>query len=182
DMSIFPGAQGGPHVNKFAALCVAFQIVQTEEFHQLQRQIIANAQALAEGLQKRGLGLAYGGTDTHLLLLDLKSLSSDTGFQVWGEPAVRILDLAGIVVNKNTVPGDVETSLATGIRMGTPWITQRGLDEADMDTLAGLVHRIVSDIRPFAYNGLNGTLPRGKVDLDVLEEVRRGVAALADKA
>jgi glycine hydroxymethyltransferase len=182
DMAVFPGEQGGPHVNKFAALCVAFRIVQTEWFRQLQRQIVANAQVLAEGLQKRGLRLAYGGTDTHLLLLDLKSILSDTGFPVWGEPAVRILDLAGIVANKNTIPGDTETSLATGVRMGTPWITQRGLNEADMDALAGLIHRIVSNIRPFAYNGLVGTLPRGKVELDVLEEVRRGVAQLADKA
>jgi len=182
DMAVFPGEQGGPHVNKFAALCVAFQIAQTDEFRQLQRQIVANAAALAEALQKRGLGLAYGGTDTHLLLIDLKSIPSDTGFPVWGEPAVRILDLAGIVANKNTIPGDVETSLATGVRLGTPWVTQRGLDEADMDTLAGLICRIVSNIRPFAYNGLIGTLPRGKIELGVLEEVRRGVAALADKA
>jgi len=184
DMAIFPGEQGGPHVNKFAALAVAFQIAQTGEFHQLQRQIVANAHALAEGLQKRGLRLAYGGTDTHLLLIDLKSVGDHRGspYPVWGEPAVRILDLAGIVANKNTIPGDTETSLATGVRLGTPWITQRGLDEADVDTLAGLIHRVVSDIRPFAYEGLVGTLPRGKIELDVLEEVRRGVAQLADKA
>ncbi|MBE9471270.1 MAG: serine hydroxymethyltransferase, partial [Chloroflexi bacterium] len=74
DMAVFPGEQGGPHVNKFAALAVAFQIAQTDQFRQLQHQIVANAQALAEGLQKRGLRLAYGGTDTHLLLVDLKSI------------------------------------------------------------------------------------------------------------
>jgi glycine hydroxymethyltransferase len=182
DMAVFPGEQGGPHVNKFAALSVAFQIAQTDEFRQLQRQIVANAQALAEGLQKRGLRLAYNGTDTHLLLIDLKSIPTDTGFPVWGEPAVRILDLAGLVANKNTIPGDTETALATGVRLGTPWITQRGLDEGDMDTIAGLIHQIVSNIKPFAYNGLVGTLPRGKIELEVLEEVRRGVAALAAKA
>ena len=182
DMAIFPGEQGGPHVNKFAALCVAFEIAQSEEFRQLQRQIVANAQALAHGLQKRGLRLAYNGTDTHLLLIDLKSIPSKNDYPVWGEPAVRILDLAGIVANKNTIPGDTETSLATGVRLGTPWVTQRGLDEADMDTLAGLIERTVSHITPFAYNGLIGTLPRGKIELDVLEEVRHGVAALAEKA
>jgi glycine hydroxymethyltransferase len=191
DMAIFPGEQGGPHVNKFAALAVAFQIAGEKEFHQLQRQIAANAQALAAGLTKRGLRLAYGGTDTHMLLVDLKSIpepGSDTrptypsGYPVWGEPAVRILDLAGIVANKNTIPGDTETSLATGVRMGTPWITQRGLDEGDMDQLAGLIHRTLVNIKPFAYNGLVGTLPRGKIELDVLEEVRRGVAALTEKA
>ncbi|HEY74907.1 MAG TPA: glycine cleavage system aminomethyltransferase GcvT [Thermoflexia bacterium] len=182
DMAIFPGEQGGPHVNKFAAMAVAFRIAQTEEFRRLQHQIVANARALAEGLQKRGLKLAYGGTDTHLLLIDLKSIPSDTGFPLWGEPAVRILDLVGIVANKNTIPGDTETALATGVRLGTPWVTQRGLDEADMDTLAGLIHKVLTNIKPFAYNGLIGTLPRGKIDLDVMEEVRAGVAELAEKA
>jgi len=182
DMAIFPGEQGGPHVNKFAALCVAFEIAGTEKFHQLQHQIVANTQALAKGLTKRGLRLAYGGTDTHLLLVDLKSVPTDNDFPVWGEPAVRILDLVGVVANKNTIPGDTETSLATGVRMGTPWMTQRGLDEADMDRLAGLIHRTLTNIQPFAYNGLIGTLPRGKIDLDILEEVRRGVAELAGKA
>ncbi len=191
DMAIFPGEQGGPHVNKFAALAVAFQLARTEEFRQLQRQIVANARALADGLQKRGLRLAYGGTDTHLLLIDLKSISTvpapplsgkEGRYPLWGEPAVRILDLAGIVANKNTIPGDTETSLATGIRLGTPWVTQRGLDEGDMDALAGLIHRLLTNIRPFAYNGLIGTLPRGKIALPVLEEVRAGVAELAAKA
>lgn len=182
DMAVFPGEQGGPHVNKFAAMAVAFRLARTEAFRRLQHQIVANAKALAAALQKRGLRLAYGGTNTHLLLVDLKSIPTKTGYPVWGEPAARILDLAGIVVNKNTIPGDTLTALATGIRMGTPWVTQRGLDEQDMDTLADLIARLLFAIQPFAYNGLVGTLPRGKVDMDVLEEVRAGVAALAEKA
>ncbi|MGD2145051.1 MAG: DegT/DnrJ/EryC1/StrS family aminotransferase, partial [Anaerolineae bacterium] len=78
DLAVFPGEQGGPHVQKFAAMAVAFEIAQSDRFKQLQRQIVANAQALAEGLQRRGLGLAYGGTDTHLLLMDLKSIPADS--------------------------------------------------------------------------------------------------------
>ncbi len=182
DMAIFPGEQGGPHVNKFAAMAVAFGLARTEQFRCLQHQIVANARALADALQKRGLRLAYGGTNTHLLVADLKSIPTRTGYPVWGEPAARILDLAGIVVNKNTIPGDTLTALATGIRMGTPWVTQRGLTEEDMDTLADLIARLLFAIQPFAYNGLVGTLPRGKVDLDVLEEVRAGVAKLTEKA
>ncbi|MDW8067828.1 MAG: glycine cleavage system aminomethyltransferase GcvT [Anaerolineae bacterium] len=182
DLAVFPGEQGGPHVNKFAAMAVAFKLAQTEQFRRLQHQIVANAKALAEALQKRGLRLAYGGTNTHLLVVDLKSIPTRTGYPVWGEPAARILDLAGIVVNKNTIPGDTMTALATGIRMGTPWVTQRGLAEEDMETLADLIARLLFAIQPFAYNGLVGTLPRGKVDLDVLEEVRAGVAKLAEKA
>jgi glycine hydroxymethyltransferase len=188
DLAVFPGEQGGPHVQKFAAMAVAFEIAQTDRFKQLQHQIVANAKALGEGLEERGLTLAYGGTDTHLLLLDLKSIAVEgaapTGLEypVFGEPAVRILDLAGMVANKNTIPGDEETPLATGVRLGTPWVTQRGLVEEDMDAIAGLIHRLVTHIKPFAYSGLIGTLPRGKVDLDVLEEVRLGVAQLAEKA
>ncbi len=188
DLAVFPGEQGGPHVNKFAAMAVAFEIAQTDQFKQLQRQIVANAQALAEGLTERGLRLAYGGTDTHLMLVDLNSIPvgsarpTDLEYPVYGEPAVRIMDLAGMVANKNTIPGDEETPLATGIRLGTPWITQRGLVEDDMDAIAGLIHRLLTSIEPFAYNGLIGTLPRGKVDLDVLEQVRLGVAEVAERA
>ncbi|MGD2145646.1 MAG: glycine cleavage system aminomethyltransferase GcvT [Anaerolineae bacterium] len=188
DLAIFPGEQGGPHVQKFAAMAVAFEIAQTDRFKQLQRQIVANAAALAGGLQERGLELAYGGTDTHLLLVDLKSIpvgsAAPTGltYPVFGEPAVRIMDLAGMVANKNTIPGDQETPLATGVRLGTPWVTQRGLVEGDLDTIAGLMHRLLTNIRPFAYTGLIGELPRGKVDLQVLEEVRFGVAEVATKA
>ena len=191
DMAVFPGEQGGPHVNKFAALATACAVAQSEPFRQLQRQIVANASALGRALVERGLRLAYGGTDTHLLLIDLKSLprgerqalGAATGRPyVWGEPAVRILDLSGIVANKNTILGDTETSQATGVRLGTPWVTQRGLDETDMVRLAELIHRILVNIRPFAYNGLAGILPRGKIELGILEDVRRGVAALAQKA
>jgi len=182
DLAIFPGAQGGPHTNKFAAICVAFKLAQTEEFKTLQSQIVKNAQALADGLTRRGLQLAYGGTDTHLLLLDVGAIPTTTGYPLRGEMAVRILDIAGIVANKNTIPGDDLTALATGVRLGTPWLTQRGLKEKDMDTLAGLIHDIVVNIQPFAYNGLAGVLPRGKIDLEILNRVKRGVAELAAKA
>lgn len=182
DLAVFPGAQGGPHTNKFAAMCVAFRLAQTESFRSLQQQIISNAQSLADGLTERGLKLAYGGTDTHLLLLDVGSIPSDTGYLLRGEMAVRILDIAGIVANKNTIPGDDLTALATGVRLGTPWVTQRGLDHADMDALAGLIHDTVVNIHPFAYNGLSGVLPRGKIDLGILNAVRRGVAKLASEA
>lgn len=188
DLAIFPGEQGGPHVNKFAAMAVAFEIAQTEQFQSLQHQIIKNAQALADGFTKRGFRLAYSGTDTHLLLLDLKSipvpaaLPTGLDYPVWGEPAVRILDLAGLVANKNTIPGDLETPRATGIRLGTPWLTQRGLVEKDMDALAGLMHQLLSTLKPFSYHGLAGVLPRAKVDLDVLEAVRIKVAVIAEKA
>jgi glycine cleavage system T protein len=179
DMSVFPGEQGGPHTQKFAAMAVAFKIAQGAPFRQMQWQIKANAAALADGLQQRGLGLAYGGTDTHFCMLDLNSVETHTGFPLRGEPAVRILDMAGIVANKNTVPGDTVTSLAMGIRLGTPWLTQRGFGPAEMDRVAALIHRTVTSIQPFSYVGLSGELPRGKLALETFEEIKAGVAELA---
>jgi glycine cleavage system T protein len=179
DMAVFPGEQGGPHTQKFAAMAVAFQIAKSDAFRRLQWKIKETAAALATGLQERGLKLAYGGTDTHFCMLDLNSVRSRSGFPLRGEPAVRILDLAGIVANKNTIPGDEVTALAMGIRLGTPWLTQRGFGPAEMDEVARLIHKTVTHIQPFSYIGLSGELPRGKIDLEVLEEIKHEVADLA---
>jgi glycine cleavage system T protein len=184
DRAVFPGMQGGPHTNKFAAMCVAFEIARTAAFSDLQRRTVGNAQALAKGLVDRGLELAYGGTDTHLFLLDLKSVQSGCSPSaqerpLYGEVVARILDLAGIVVNKNTIPGDTVTALATGIRMGTTWVTQRGMGPEEMDRLAGSIARIAKDIVPFYYEGISRRLPRGKIDLDTLEEVKWEIHEMA---
>jgi glycine cleavage system T protein len=188
DMAVFPGEQGGPHTQKFAAMAVAFKIAQTEPFKRLQVKIKDNAAALVEGLQKRGLKLAYGGTDSHLCVLDLNGVppaagsgKTDSQFPLRGEPTVRILDMAGIVANKNTIPGDEVTALAMGVRLGTPWLTQRGFGPAEIDQVAGLIHKTVTNIRPFSYIGLSDELPRGKIDLDVFEEIKHEVAMLAAK-
>jgi glycine cleavage system T protein len=184
DLAVFPGEQGGPHPQKFAAMAVMFKIAQTEAFRRLQLRITENATALAEGLQKRGLKLAYGGTDTHFCVLDLNSVGSQgdrKGAPLRGEPAVRILDLAGIVANKNTIPGDTVTGLGMGIRLGTPWLSQRGFGPGEMDQVAGLIHKTVTKIRPFSYTGLAGELPRGKIDMEILEEVKAEVESLAPR-
>ena len=178
DSAVFPGEQGGPHVNKFAAMAVAFQLARTERFRTLQRRIVQNARHLATALTEQGLELAYGGTDTHLLMLNLRAIDTDTGFPLRGEVAARILDLCGLVTNKNTVPGDETTPLGMGIRLGTPWVSQRGMGEAEMRRIAELVARVLLNIRPFAYTGLLGELPRGKIDAGILESVKSEVAAL----
>lgn len=184
DMAVFPGEQGGPHTQKFAAMAVAFKIAATDEYKRMMWRIKENAAALADGLTKRGLKLAYGGTDTHFCMLDLNSVKSSRGGMtppapLRGEPAVRLLDMAGIVANKNTIPGDTLTALGMGIRLGTPWLTQRGFGPAEIDRVAALIHKVVTNIQPFSYIGLSGELPRGKIDLDVFEEVKREVAELA---
>lgn len=179
DSAVFPGEQGGPHVNKFVALAAAFRLAQTPQFKALQHQIVANARALADALQEHGLRLAYGGTDTHLLLADLRSVKSPTGYPLRGEVAARLLEICGIVVNKNTIPGDDITALASGIRLGTPWVTQRGMREPEMAQIADWIYRVVSDIRPFHYVGLSGELPRGKATLPLLQQVREEVDEFA---
>ncbi|MDH4208897.1 MAG: serine hydroxymethyltransferase, partial [Anaerolineae bacterium] len=172
DNAVFPGEQGGPHVNKFAAMAVAFKLAQREEFKRLQEMIVENAAALAHSLRKRGLRLAYGGTNTHLLVIDLNAIETQTGFPLKGELAARILELCGLVTNKNTIPGDQSAADASGIRLGTPWVTQRGLRPEDMDELAGIIHRVLTSIKPFQYIGLTGDLPRGKIGFELLEEMK----------
>ncbi|MDD4904121.1 MAG: glycine cleavage system aminomethyltransferase GcvT, partial [Candidatus Bipolaricaulis sp.] len=178
DSSIFPGQQGGPHVNKFAALAVALKFAQQPEFAALQHRIVENAKALAKALGDHGLTLAYGGTDTHLLLVDLRTLPTDARFVMMGEIASRLLDLAGIVCNKNTLPGDRSAADAHGIRLGTPWVTQRGMGEAEMRDLARIIANVLKAIRPFSYCGLRGESSRGKIPLPVLENARREVREL----
>jgi glycine hydroxymethyltransferase len=178
DTAVFPGHQGGPHVNKFAALAVALKLAQRTEFKDLQRRIVENAAALAAALEKEGLCLAYGGTNTHLLLLDLRTLPSETGFVMMGEIASRILDLAGIVCNKNTLPGDTSAADAHGIRLGTPWVTQRGMGRTEMEQLAVIIARVLRAIRPFSYAGLTGPLSRGKLPMSELQRAQREVRAL----
>jgi glycine hydroxymethyltransferase len=138
DRAVFPGLQGGPHVNKMAAIAVAMHLAQTESFRAMQRQIVANASHLADALVRRGLTLAYGGTDTHLLLVDLRPLG------LAGKLAARVLDSAGIVCNRNVIPGDRDGADAHGIRLGTPWVTQRGMGPRDMDRIAEVVARVLS--------------------------------------
>lgn len=179
EQAVFPGEQGGPHVNKFAAMAVAFGIAAGEEYKRTQRSIVKNAALLARSLEKEGLSLAYGGSDTHLLLVDLKKIKTKSGFPLKGEIAVRILDLCGIVANKNTIPGDMVTADASGVRLGTPWITQRGITHEGIDELGSIIAYILKNIIPFSYIGLTGDLPRGKIGIDVLRKAQSRVDRLA---
>ena len=182
DHAVFPGLQGGPHVNKFAGMAVAFRLAQTEQFHRLQHQIVANAAALARALTARDLRVPCGGTETHLLLLDCKTIQGRDSTPLMGGVTAAVLDLVGIVVNKNTIPGDRTAAYPSGIRLGTPWVTQRGLREPDMERIADVIARAMNGTEPFTYTGVRRVAYRGKVDFDVLEELRVEVAELADRA
>jgi len=181
DTAVFPGEQGGPHLHAIAAKAVAFRLIGSEQGKALMRAVVANAKALADGLKKRGLALAYGGTDTHLCLLDLKGLAGTCAEGLDGEIATRILDLANLVANKNTIAGDEDAAHPTGVRFGTTWVTQRGLGPDDMDDLAGIIHRVVTTIHAFEYEEPTGFVGRGKIELDVLEEAAARVADLESR-
>jgi glycine hydroxymethyltransferase len=182
DKAVFPGEQGGPHVNVFAAMAVAFKLAKTEQFKNLQNQIVTNCKALTERLQAKGLRIAYGGTNTHLTNIDCKSIKNSDETPLTGDMAARILDLVGIVTNSNTIPGDKTTLKATGVRMGTPWVTQRGLKEMDMQNLGDIICDVLFSCQPYRMEGKSGLTLRAKVDFRTLEEVKIRVRELVKKA
>jgi glycine hydroxymethyltransferase len=182
DRAVFPGEQGGPHVNVFAAIALTFKLAQTEQFRQLQSQVVKNCVVLTNQLRDRGFRIPYGGTDTHLTNLDCRSVTGPDGTPLSGDQAARILDIAGIVVNRNTIPGDVSAANPSGIRLGTPWVTQRGLKEAEMVQVADILADVLQATCPFSLEGRRGDLPRAKVDFLKLEEAKLRVRALADSA
>jgi glycine hydroxymethyltransferase len=160
DRAVFPGAQGGPLVHVVAAKAVCVLQALRPEFAEYQRQVVANARALAAGLAAAGFRVVSGGTDTHLLLLDVFSKG------IRGKEAEKALDEAWITVNKNTIPFDANPPLnPSGIRLGSPAVTTRGFREPEMSEVASLIAEVLSDI------GSEG----------VRSAVRRRVEALTDR-
>ena len=142
DKSIFPGLQGGPLENHIGAKAVAFREALMPEFSDYAAQIVKNAAALAEALATRGFRLVSGGTDNHLLLLDLRPFDEE----LTGKEAQNVLDAAGITLNKNTIPNDPRSPFVTsGVRIGTPAVTTQGMKEAEMDTIADLIARTLQN-------------------------------------
>ncbi len=138
--AIFPGIQGGPLMHVIAAKAVCFKEALTEEFKAYQGRVIENAQALAEGLMKREIRLVSGGTDNHLMLVDL------TPYGLTGKATEKLLDSVHITCNKNTIPNDPKSPFVTsGIRLGTPAVTSRGFDAADLDQVAEAIARMIRE-------------------------------------
>ena len=139
--ALFPGSQGGPLMHVIAAKAVCFKEAMAPEFVDYQRRVIANARTLAQGFVERGYKIVSGGTDNHLLLLDL------IGREVTGKAAEAALGRAFITVNKNTVPGEPRSPFVTsGLRIGAPAVTRRGFDEADCRQLAGWMCDVLDDV------------------------------------
>jgi glycine hydroxymethyltransferase len=182
DRAVFPGEQGGPHVNSYAGMAVAFKVAKTEQFRTLMHQVVKNCSVLSDQLKSRGFRIAYGGTDTHMMNLACNSVKGTDGTGLSGDMASRILDIAGIVVNRNTIPGDESAADPSGIRMGTPWITQRGFKEPEVRQLADIIADILLSTKPHGRMGANGILRRAKVDFRTLEESKMKIRDLAQSA
>ena len=140
DKALFPGLQGGPHMNTIAALAVALKEALAPDFKEYARQIVINAKALAEDLKNAGFKLIGNGTENHLILMDV--IHSSDAVKV--DDACRFaedLETAHIVANKNTVPGDLKPWLPSGIRLGTPAVTTMGMKETEMHQIAAFIVR-----------------------------------------
>jgi len=160
DKSVFPCLQGGPLMHVIAAKAVCFQEALQPEFRDYQKQIVMNAKVLAEALAVRGFRIVSGGTDTHLMLVDVFSR------QVTGKQAEQALERAGITVNKNAIPFDTNPpAIASGIRVGTPAVTSRGLQEPQMELIAHWISEVLNNLE----------------DESVLKRVRSEVEALTEK-
>jgi glycine hydroxymethyltransferase len=140
DKSVFPGTQGGPLEHVIAAKAVAFKEALDPSFKSYCRQIVANARALAAALIEKDFKVVSGGTDNHLMLLDLRN----RGDELTGKLAETALDRAGITVNKNTVPNETRSPFVTsGLRVGTPAVTTRGMKETEMKRIAGFIDKVL---------------------------------------
>jgi len=141
DRAVFPALQGGPHDHTTAAIGVALAEAATEEFKEYGRRVVANAKVLASELLERGFSLISGGTDNHLLLIDL------TNKGVFGRKVAKALDRAGIVSNSNTIPNDPRRPFSpSGLRIGSPSVTSRGMGPAEMRQIGAWLEEVVANV------------------------------------
>ena len=182
DRAVFPGLQGGPHVHTIAGIATAMHLAQTEQFKALQHQTVINAKALAAALEAEGVRVAYGGTDSHMVLIDCKGFKGPDGTPLMGDAAARLLDIAGIVANRNTIPGDSTAAFPSGVRFGTPWVTQRGLKEPEMARIAAAIGKLFRATQGYLTVWRSKPDYQARVDFDVLEEVKCEIRELAEQA
>jgi glycine hydroxymethyltransferase len=159
DKAVFPGSQGGPLEHVIAGKAIAFREAMHPTFSEYAHQIVKNASALAEALAGQGFRLVSGGTDNHLMVVDLTSFDAD----LTGKEAQNVLDAAGITLNKNTIPNDPRSPFVTsGVRIGTPSVTTQGMKEPEMAEIARQIAKAL----------------RGRTDPSVISAVSADVAAL----
>ncbi|MBZ1348760.1 MAG: serine hydroxymethyltransferase [Candidatus Liptonbacteria bacterium] len=147
DKAVFPGLQGGPHNNVTAAKAQAFYEALKPSFKKYQKQIVKNAKVLADSLKSLGFNLITGGTDNHLILIDIKSSFGHKNSHINGLIAEKLLEKNGITANRNSVPGDTSPFNPSGIRIGVPAVTTQGMKENDMKKIAKRIYTILSDVK-----------------------------------
>ena len=180
--AVFPGEQGGPHLNSIAAKALLFRLANTEGFRLMQSQVVKNAAALAKIFEGLGGKLAYGGTDSHMVLLDLRTMKGPDGFNLRGEIASRVLDICGITCNKNTIPGDTSAVHPGALRFGTTWITQRGFKEEHVEELGRIIMELLAEMIPYKYIEISGDVGRAKTPLKAIVDACGRVEKLIEKA
>lgn len=179
DRGVFPGEQGGPHMNQITALAVALKIANTDDFRNLQHQTVKNAQRLSQRLSEHGIHDPFFGTESHILNIDCKTIVGEDGTTLSGDRAARILDLAGIVANRQTIPGDKSALRPSGVRFGTAWLTQRGFKEEQIDELADIIADILLNTKPYSLPSARRKLKRARIPFEVLQSARLKVRELA---
>ncbi len=158
--NVFPGIQGGPLMHVIAAKAVCFKEALSPEFKEYQQQVVMNAKALAEGMERNGFRLVSGGTDNHLILVDVQAKG------LTGKESQEALDSAGITVNKNTIPFEALSPFkASGVRLGTPAMTSRGMRETEMEAIADMISEVLGDVN----------------NVDVAKKVRQRVRELTTR-
>lgn len=183
DRSVFPGLQGGPFNHCIAAIAVCLKEAHTQEFKQYAKQVVLNAKALAHELMALGFNLISGGTDKHLILIDLRNK------KVPSKLAARALDKAYITLNCNTIPGEPNSPMnPSGLRLGTPTVTTRGMKEKEMKIIAELINKVILAIQPLSHRTI-GPLDHSEIDIfnkkisssNEIKQVKNEVKLLCDK-
>jgi glycine/serine hydroxymethyltransferase/glycine cleavage system aminomethyltransferase T len=173
--SVFPGIQSSPIFQQIVALAVAFQVARTEPFKGLQRKIAENARLLASHLEQQDIPIAFGGTNTHIVVANVRKLATSSGNPLYGAVVAQILEKIGITCNSNLVPGDKNVSLASGIRLGTTWLSQLGYAENDIGEVAAIIARVCKGIRLFDSLNSRKKVPQGKIRAEVFLSERQHV-------
>ena len=181
DRAVFPGLQSAPVFQQIAALAVAFEIAKTQEFKLLQHKIAENARLLHQYLLDLEIPTAFGGTNTHIVIADVGKIPAPSKQRVTGDIVARLLERAGISCNSNLIPGDKFVTLASGIRLGTTWISQLGYGPAEVREIAEIIADVCKGIKLYSFYGSRRVTFGGKVSEELLRSAHLRVEGLLKK-
>ncbi len=181
DRAVFPGLQSSPVFQQIAALAIAFEIAKTQEFKLLQHKIAENARLFHQYLLDLDIPTAFGGTNTHIVIADVGKIPAPSKQRVTGDIVARLLERVGISCNSNLIPGDKYVTLASGIRLGTTWISQLGYGPTEVREIAEIIADVCKGINLYSYYGSRRIIPGGKVSEELLRSANNRVNELLKK-